>query len=126
MAITLGAVQLRIMRILWDEGEATARHITDVLSQFSPIAHSTVQTLLRKLEVKKAITHEQKDRSFVFRALVKESEVTRSTAQDMLARVFQGSISGLVAHLLESEDVSPEEMARLRKLVDDRTNEAKP
>lgn len=124
MAITLGSVQLRIMRVLWDEGEATARRITDVLSELTPIAHSTVQTLLRKLEVKNAVEHDLRDRTFVFHALVPESEVTRSVAQDVLARVFQGSISGLVAHLLEGEEVSAEEMSRLRKLVDEKSMEA--
>lgn len=123
MAITLGSVQLRIMRVLWDEGEATARRITESLSAASPIAHSTVQTLLRKLEAKGAVGHERKERTFVFRALVAESEVTRSAAQDLLSRVFQGSISGLVAHLLESEEVSDDEMARLRRLVDARATE---
>lgn len=118
MAITMGSVQLRIMRVLWDEDEATARRITDVLSKAGPIAHSTVQTLLRKLEAKKAVAHEQKDRTFVFRPLVAESEVTRSAAQDLLARVFSGSVSGLVAHLLDSEEVSQEEIHKLRELID--------
>lgn len=124
MPITLGTVQLRIMRVLWEEGEATARRITDVMNAANPIAHSTVQTLLRKLETKRAITHEQKDRTFVFRPLVGESEVTRSAAQDLLSRVFQGSISGLVAHLLEGDDVSEDEMQRLRQLVDEKSLEA--
>lgn len=126
MRISLGSVQLRIMRVLWDEGEATARRITDVLSQSSPIAHSTVQTLLRKLEAKRAVAHEQRDRTFVFRPLVAESEVTRTAAQDLLTRVFQGSISGLVAHLLESEEVTPDEMKRLRALVDAKSKENQP
>lgn len=117
MAITLGQVQYRIMRVLWDRGEETARGITDALSASSPIAHSTVQTLLRQLENKRAIAHERRDRTFFFRPLVMESEVSRSAAQDLLSRVFKGSISGLVAHLLESEDVSAEEMDRLRALV---------
>ena len=123
MAITLGSVQLRIMRVLWDEGEATAREITDSLSRAKPIAHSTVQTLLRKLETKKVVTHEQRDRTFVFRALVAESEVTRTAAQDLRSRVFQGSISGLVAHLLDGEEVTPDEMKRLRELIDAKSKE---
>jgi BlaI family transcriptional regulator, penicillinase repressor len=123
MAISLGSVQLRIMRVLWDDGEATARRITDALSQTSPIAHSTVQTLLRKLENKRAVAHERRERTFIFRPLVAESEVTRSAAQDILTRVFQGSISGLVAHLLESDDVTPEEMKELRALVDAKSKE---
>lgn len=118
MSISLGHLQLRIMRVLWDEGEATARRITEVLSESSFTAHSTVQTLLRMLEDKKAVTHERRDRTFVFRALIAESEVSRSVAQDLLARVFQGSVTGLVSHLLESEDVSPEEMKRLQSLVE--------
>lgn len=120
MAITIGSVQLRIMRVLWDEGEVTARRITEVLNAEGTIAHSTVQTLLRQLERKRAICHELQDRTFVFRALVLESDVTGSAAQDLLSRLFQGSISGLVAHLLDSEDVSDEEMRRLRMLVHDK------
>ncbi len=118
MAITLGNVQFRIMRVLWDDGEATARRVTDQLNETAPIAHSTVQTLLRKLEAKRAVGHERRDRTFVFRPLVAEHEVTRSAAQELLARVFGGSISGLVAHLLEDEAVSDDEMRRLRALVD--------
>ncbi len=120
MAMTMGSVQLRIMRVLWNEGEATARRISDALA---PVAHSTVQTLLRKLEKKGAVAHERRDRTFVFRPLVAESEVTRSAAQDLVARVFQGSISGLVAHLLEHEEVAPAEMARLRALVEAKARE---
>jgi BlaI family transcriptional regulator, penicillinase repressor len=126
MAISLGSVQLRIMQVLWDEGEATARRITEALSRTAPIAHSTVQTLLRKLENKRAVAHERRERTFVFHPLVDESEVTRSAAQDILSRVFQGSISGLVAHLLESDDVTSEEMTRLRALVDAKSKEFQP
>ena len=123
MAITLGNVQFRIMRVLWDDGECTAREVTEKLNATAPIAHSTVQTLLRKLEAKRAVGHRRRDRSFVFRAVVSEGETTRSAAQEMLARVFGGSVSGLVAHLLEGETVSAEELARLRALVEEKARE---
>ncbi|RYG42847.1 BlaI/MecI/CopY family transcriptional regulator [bacterium] len=120
MAIRMGSVQLRIMRVLWREGEATARAVSEALTAEGPIAHSTVQTLLRKLEAKGAVGHERRERTFVFRALVAENEVSRSAAQELLDRVFQGSVSGLVAHLLENEEVSPDEMRRLRALVEEK------
>jgi BlaI family transcriptional regulator, penicillinase repressor len=126
MSIKVGAVQHRIMRVLWEEGEATARQITDVLSREKEIAHSTVQTLLRKLETKGVVQHERKDRTFVFRATVPEQEVSRSAVHDLLGRVFQGSVSGLVANLLENEDVPQEELKRLRDMVDERMREGKP
>ena len=119
----IGSVQLRIMRVLWDEGEATARRIGEVMSMNSPIAHSTVQTLLRQLESKGAVMHEKKDRTFVFRALIQEADASRSAAQDLLDRVFRGSLSGLVAHLLDSEEVSDEEMQLLRQVIEEKAKE---
>ena len=49
-----GRVQLMIMQVLWQKGRASAREITEALNRREPIAHSTVQTLLRKLEVQKS------------------------------------------------------------------------
>jgi len=117
----IGSVQLKIMRVLWNRGEATARTISESMSEETPIAHSTVQTLLRQLESKGAVVHEKKDRTFVFRALVKEDEVSRSAAQDLLDRVFRGSVSGLVAHLLDSEEVSEAEMKLLRQVIESKS-----
>ena len=57
-ATRLGRVQLLIMQVLWDKGRATARQITDAINASEPIAHSTVQTLLRGLEEKGSIAHE--------------------------------------------------------------------
>ena len=115
----LGKVQLEIMRVLWRRGAATAREITDELSRDKPIAHSTVQTLLRKLEAKGAVTHEMENRTFVFRPVHEESEVTTSATRELLARLFQGSVSGLVAHLLANEKISRDEMQRLRQLIEE-------
>jgi BlaI family penicillinase repressor len=114
----LGKVQLQIMQVLWERGEATAREITDALNQSAPIAHSTTQTLLRKLEDKGAVAHESRDRVFVFRPLSRQSEVSESAARDLLTRVFGGSVYGLVSHLLKHEHISDDEMRRLRALID--------
>lgn len=114
----IGKVQLQIMQVLWERGEATAREITEALCQSAPIAHSTTQTLLRKLETKGAVTHETRERIFIFRPLSKQSEVTTTAARDLLTRVFGGSVYGLVSHLLKHEAVSDEELQRLRELID--------
>ena len=115
----LGKLQLRIMQVLWDRGDVTARQITEELSRVTPIAHSTVQTLLRKMEAKGAVAHDASERTFVFRALYPRSEVNHSVAQDILDRVFGGSVYGLVSHLFRSEEISAEERRRLRQLIDE-------
>ena len=114
----LGRVQLQIIQILWERGEATAREITDALNQTEPVAHSTTQTLLRKLEVKNAVAHRVHDRVFVFRPLSREADIRESAARDLLTRVFGGSVYGLVSHLLKNEAISDDELKRLRALID--------
>ena len=115
----LGKVQLQIMQILWERGEATAREITDALNETETVAHSTTQTLLRKLEAKHAVAHIVQDRVFVFRPLSQEADTRESAARDLLTRVFGGSVYGLVSHLLKNEAISSDEMARLRALIED-------
>jgi BlaI family transcriptional regulator, penicillinase repressor len=119
-APSLGKLELRIMQVLWQSGPVTARQITDAINEgvTRPVAHSTIQTLLRKMEAKGAVTHESEDRIFVFRAAVAENDATRSAAKDLLGRVFGGSVYGLVSHLLRHETISPEERERLRHLID--------
>lgn len=120
-----GRMQLRIMRVLWDRGRATAREVTDALNaeKGEPVAHSTVQTLLRQLEAKDSVGHEPQGRTFVFFAKAKEDRVRRSAARDLLERVFGGSAGELVAHLLKTEKLSRSELDELRRLIDERRRE---
>lgn len=118
MKFSVGSVQLRILRVLWREGDATAKRITEAMQPEGEIAHSTVQTLLRKLEAKKLVAHRELDRVFHFRALVREDEVTGFVASDVVSRVFEGSLTGLVAHLINKKEVSDKELVELRALVD--------
>ena len=119
----LGRVQLKIVRVLWEKGRANAREITETLSRQEPIAHSTVQTLLRKLEAKGAVGHDVEDRTFVFYPLVREDRVKQGATQELVDRVFGGSPAGLVAYLLENQRVSDKELAEIRKLIGEKKTE---
>jgi BlaI family penicillinase repressor len=118
-SLQLGRMQFRIMRVLWDRGRANAREITDVLNaQVGPVAHSTVQTLLRQLESKGAVGHEADGRTFVFFPRLEEEKVKQGATRDLLERVFGGDIGGLVSHLLRAENLSRGELDELRRLID--------
>jgi BlaI family penicillinase repressor len=121
-ATQLGRVQLLIMQSLWKLGRATAREVTDDLNEIEPIAHSTVQTLLRTLEEKRAITHEVEGRTFVFVPLVEEDKYKQTATRDLLNRVFGSDVRSLVAHLLQNEHVSRKELDEIRRLIDQRGN----
>ncbi|MEM9656789.1 MAG: BlaI/MecI/CopY family transcriptional regulator [Planctomycetota bacterium] len=116
----LGRVQLLIMQVLWNKTRATAREITDALNQQEPIAHSTVQTLLRGLEEKGSVSHEAQGRTFVFFPLVAEEDFKQQATSDLVERVFGGNAGKLVAHLLKNENVSRQEITEIRKLINRR------
>ncbi|NQT86184.1 BlaI/MecI/CopY family transcriptional regulator [bacterium] len=118
-ATRIGPVQMGIMRVLWRRGNATAREITDSLATTRAIAHSTVQTLLRKLEAKGVVAHDVDGRTFLFRATVTERQIRKSATKELLSRVYGGSTYGLVAHLVRNEKISREELTEIRKLIDE-------
>lgn len=119
-----GRVQLRIMQILWEKDLATAREITEALNArhpSEPIAHSTVQTLLRGLEDKRSVSHEAEGRTFVFRPLVEEGRFKQNALGDLVERVFGGNLNGMMAHLLKNEKISRKELGELRRLIEERS-----
>jgi BlaI family penicillinase repressor len=116
--IQLGRMQFRIMQVLWDRRRASAREITEALNDSEPVAHSTVQTLLRQLEAKGAVGHDADSRTFVFFSRLKEDKVKKTAARELLERVFGGNVGSLVAHLLKNEPVSRDELNEVRRLID--------
>jgi len=117
--VRMGRMQVRIMRVLWERGSASARKITESLGREKPVAHSTVQTLLRKLEAKGAVRHEKVERTFVFHPTVDSRSVARGATRELMERVFGGSAAGLVAHLLKEEKIPRKELEEIRKLIND-------
>lgn len=124
-ATQLGRVQLLIMQVLWENGKTTAREITDAINTIEPIAHSTVQTLLRGLEEKGSVDHEAEGRTFVFFPLVEEANFKQSVTRDLVQRVFGGKAGSLVSHLLKNEKVSAKEIDEIRSLIDQHDNKKK-
>lgn len=116
-SLRFGKVQMRIMQVLWKKKRANAREITDELNKIEPIAHSTVQTLLRKLEAKEAVDHEIDNRTFIFYPIVKAEKVTQSALREFIDRIFAGSPSGLVSYLIKHEKISKEDLQKIRQLI---------
>jgi BlaI family transcriptional regulator, penicillinase repressor len=114
----LGKVQLQIMQVLWEKGQASAREITEAMNHGEPIAHSTVQTLLRQLEAKGAVSHRRQERTFVFYPLVNEANVARTEIRGLTERLFGGSTGGLMTYLLKEERISRDELNKIKKLIE--------
>jgi BlaI family penicillinase repressor len=116
--IRLGDLQLKIMKVLWDRGEANVAEVQSALAD-EP-AYTTVATMLRKMEARGLVRHRSEGRRFIYRAAVSAEEVTRSMADDLVERVFEGSLASAVSHLLRTREVSREELRELERLIAER------
>ena len=113
----LGDLQLKIMKALWDASEATVAQVRETVSPGAGLAHSTIATMLRKMEARGLIKHRVLDRKFLYRPLVKEDEVTREMSEHFIEGLFEGSLADMVSHLLKTQDISRQELERLEKLI---------
>ncbi len=114
----LGDLQLRIMRILWRTGPASVAGVHEELG--GALAYTTVATMLRKMEDRGLVGHEERSRKFIYHAAIPAAEVTRRMADDLVDRLFEGSLADTVNHLLETREVSREELAELERLIRER------
>jgi len=113
----LGDLQLRIMQILWARAEATVADVHGVLAGERDLAYTTVATMLRKMEARGLVRHQLDGRSFVYRAAVPEEDVSQGMADHLVDRLFEGSLSDMVHHLLRTREVSREELSKLEKMI---------
>lgn len=115
----LGDLQLRIMRVLWSFGPASVAEVQKRLGG-DPLAYTTVATMLRKMEDRGLIGHQQRRRRFIYQTQVTAEEVTRSMTADLVDRLFEGSLADAVSHLLETREVSHQELDRLERMIQER------
>jgi predicted transcriptional regulator len=115
----LGDLQYAIMRVLWDEGEATVSRVQERLSsgEERDRALTTVATMLTKMEKKGVVAHKSVGRQFVYRANVVEKDVHRSMVEELTQRLFRGDFTALVSHLLTEQEIDKKEVARLKALI---------
>jgi len=113
----LGDLQLKIMQVLWDRAEATVAEVHEGLGRQSDLAYTTVATMLRKMELRGLVRHRSEGRSFVYRPTVAARDVTRTMADDLVDRLFHGSLTAAVNHLLTTREISREELTRLEQLI---------
>lgn len=113
----LAPVELLLMKAAWRLGKATVHEIRDAVAGERELAYTTVLTMLRTLEQKGFLTHEEVDRKYVYRPLVSEEHVRAGMLQDLLQRAFDGSRELLLTRLLELRRPDDRELKALKEII---------
>ena len=116
----LTPLELEIMKVLWETGPATVQVVQERLEATRGLAYTSVQTMLNVLHRKRKVERELRDRAYLYAPVVTRAEVVSTTMGDIIDRLFGGSAESLVLSLVEAKRLSPEKLARLQSLVDEK------
>ena len=111
--------ELRLMRVLWDKGQATVGEVVDALNARPKPAYNTVLTLLRIMEKKGYVSHRKDGRAFIFQPTIARADASRSALQTLVNRFFDGSTRLLMLNLLEDSQLSPEALKHLKERIEE-------
>ena len=118
--MNITAAESQIMDILWRRGPLTADElVAEASGPPQGWGEATVKTLINRLLKKKAVASEREGGRHRYRAVTQRADYVQTESQGLLDRLFEGSLTPLVAHFAEHRKLKPDEIKRLRKLLED-------
>lgn len=109
--------ELEVLQVIWERGPSTVREVMNALNHERPRAYTSVMSLMNVMAEKGLLTQKPKGRAFVYSARVSQTRTQSEIVRDLLGRVFDGSASTLVTHLLEQAKPNGEELDEIRKTI---------
>ncbi|HET6387412.1 MAG TPA: BlaI/MecI/CopY family transcriptional regulator [Armatimonadota bacterium] len=114
--------ELAILQALWRRGPSTVREVCDEMGRSS--GYTTVLKILQIMTQKGLVQRDKSDRAHVYQARHSEEQIQRGLVNDLLTKAFRGSSQRLVMRALSAKPVSAEELAAIRKLIDEMEDKA--
>ena len=120
----LGPLQAAIMEALWQLQEATVEQVRDRLGRRRKPAYTTVLSAMQKLEKAGWLVHRSQGRTYVYRPKHSRGEEGKRSIRKLVDQVFGSDPLLLFEHLLDDEELTPEELAEFTKLINQRRKES--
>ena len=113
----LTELENQVMRAVWDAGPCTVEAVHQTVSRIRVLKEATIRTLLRRLEQKGYLKHEEKARAYVYQAVEPARSMAARAVRQIIDRFCQGSVEELVSGMVEARVLSKGEMERLEEFV---------
>src|SRR5450755_510391 len=113
------ASELEILQVLWTRGPSTVREVHDILSEKRDMGYTNVLKLMQIMTAKGSVRRNETQRAHVYEVCQPAEKTKRGLAADVLERVFDGSASELMMHALAGRLASKQEIAELRRLINE-------
>ena len=115
----ISEAEFEVMKIIWKYAPISTNEVTEKLTQTTDWSPKTIQTMLKRLVTKKALTYEKQSRVFVYTPLVPETEYIRQESNSFLNKYYNGNIVSMLTSYLEDDKLSKTELDTLRHLLSD-------
>ncbi|MDE7415237.1 MAG: BlaI/MecI/CopY family transcriptional regulator [Lachnospiraceae bacterium] len=114
----ISEAEYEVMRIIWKYAPISTNEIVEKLAAVTSWNPKTIQTLIKRLVIKHAITYEKESRMFVYSPLVEEREYISQESNTFLKKYYDGNIATMLSAYLDNEKLSESEIGDLRKLLE--------
>ena len=121
----LGKLELEVMKLIWSAGRATVRDIWGKLYPDRQLAYTTIATVMRKLENKGFVKHDEKDRTYIYRPLVNQEKVSQGILKEMIDGFFDGSAAKLVSTMIQCKQLTEDDLDQLQRMILEHREEKK-
>ena len=118
----ISEAEFEVMKIVWKHAPISTNEITDKLLQTTSWSPKTIQTLIKRLVTKGALTYEKQSRMFVYTPIVKEGEYIDQESSSFLKKYYDGDITAMLSAYIENDKLSETEIENLRSLLSKRPN----
>lgn len=116
----ISEAEFEVMKVIWKYAPISTNEVTEKLTQTTNWSPKTIQTMLKRLVTKKALTYEKQSRVFVYTPLVPETEYIRQESNSFLNKYYNGNIVSMLTSYLEYDKLSKTELDTLRHLLSDK------
>lgn len=113
----ISEAEFQVMKIVWEHAPVSTNQVTDYLTRTTKWSPKTIQTMLKRLVQKKALTYDKEGRVFIYTPLVGREDYVKQESLHFLQRFFNGNMVSMMAAFLDMEELSQQEADELKELL---------
>lgn len=116
-SIQISDAEFEVMKVIWENYPINTNDIASILLQTTDWSVRTIQTMIGRLEKKKAITHEKEGRIFVYSPLIKKEDYVKSVTSSFLNKFYNGAINKMLLNFINNDMLSEQDIEELRNIL---------
>lgn len=113
----ISEAEFQVMKIVWEHAPVSTNQVTEYLTRTTKWSPKTIQTMLKRLVQKKALTYDKEGRVFIYTPLIEQQDYVNQESRHFLQRFYNGNLVSMMTVFLDMEELSQQEVDELKELL---------